>query len=218
MVQRWYHNTLLQLTTRGFLVSLPMIIFLALTYLFFGVLFGVLNPLSEFLSPNAEQIPWIVHLLSFLLIISVFSILGFFISKERGRQRFTRFEDGYLAQIPIYSTIRDTVKQFTGLSEMPFSQVVLVDPFGTGVMLTGFITERISPDMYTIFVPTAPNPTNGNIYHVPHSKLVFLNVRPDEALRTIVGMGTGSSYLFPDKKMVRMSTDTIVDPVQVDLK
>jgi len=177
-------------------------------------LFGILTPLSVFLSPNVEQIPFFAHLLAFLLILCVFAMLGLFISKQGGKQKFAKFEDEYLDQIPIYSTLRDTVKQFSGLSEMPFSQVVLVDPYGTGVMLTGFVTERIAPDMYTIFVPTAPNPTNGNIYHVPFEKLVFLNVRPDEALRSIVGMGTGSSYLFLNHNLA----DTINEPIRNEVK
>jgi uncharacterized membrane protein len=81
---------------------------------------------------------------------------------------------------------------------MPFSQVVLVDPYGTGTMLTGFVTEQVSETMYTIFVPTAPNPTNGNIYHVPFERLKFLNVSAEEAMKTVVSVGSGSSVLFYD--------------------
>lgn len=79
---------------------------------------------------------------------------------------------------------------------MPFSQVVLVDAYNTGVLLTGFITETVSKEIYTVFVPTAPNPMNGNIYHVPASQLRFLDIEPEKAMRSIVGMGTGSTVLF----------------------
>ena len=81
---------------------------------------------------------------------------------------------------------------------MPFKQVVLVDPFDSGVLMTGFVTEKINEDLYTVFVPTAPNPTNGNIYHVPKTRLHLLTSKADEAMRTVVGMGTGSSCLFDD--------------------
>lgn len=82
---------------------------------------------------------------------------------------------------------------------MPFRQVVLVDAYNTGVLLTGFVTETAAEGIYTVFVPTAPNPMNGNIYHVPVSQLRFLDIEPEKAMRSIVGMGTGSSILFAAK-------------------
>jgi uncharacterized membrane protein len=118
----------------------------------------------------------------------------------RGKRSFKTFENNYLLQIPLYSTIQEIIAQFTGLKKMPFSQVVLVDAYNTGVLLTGFITESVTKDIYTVFVPTAPNPMNGNIYHVPASQLKFLDIEPEKAMRTIVGMGTGSSLLFTAKE------------------
>ncbi|WP_332913105.1 DUF502 domain-containing protein [Algoriphagus boritolerans] len=79
---------------------------------------------------------------------------------------------------------------------MPFSQVVLVDAYNTGVLLTGFITEKACDGIYTVFVPTAPNPMNGNIYHVPVRQIRFLDIESEKAMRTIMGLGTGSSVLF----------------------
>jgi uncharacterized membrane protein len=118
------------------------------------------------------------------------------------KRSFKNFESDYLIQIPLYSTIQEIIGQFTGLKKMPFSQVVLVDAYNTGVLLTGFVTESVSKDIYTVFVPTAPNPMNGNIYHVPVSQLKFLEIEPEKAMRTIVGMGTGSSCLFSENEML----------------
>ena len=58
--------------------------------------------------------------------------------------------------------------------------------------MTGFITDQINDTLYTIFVPTAPNPTNGNIYHVPKELITFLDVSTQDAMRTVMGMGTGT--------------------------
>ncbi len=121
----------------------------------------------------------------------------------QGQKSFKSFEDKYLLQIPLYSTLRETIAQFSGLKKMPFSQVVLVDAYNTGVLLTGFVTETVTKGIYTVFVPTAPNPMNGNIYHVPASQLKFLDIEPEKAMRSIVGMGTGSSALFAAKYRVQ---------------
>jgi uncharacterized membrane protein len=62
--------------------------------------------------------------------------------------------------------------------------------------MTGFVTEEVGNDLYTVFVPTAPNPTNGFVFHIPASRLQFVEVKTESAMRTVVGMGTGSSCLF----------------------
>ena len=118
-------------------------------------------------------------------------------------------EDNFLVKAPLYVLVRDTVQQFSGLKKMPFSQVVLVDPYGNGVLLTGFVSEEVTPDLFTIFVPTAPNPLNGNIYHVPKSNLIFLPVSPEVAMRSIVSMGNGSSALLKFKN--HQLGDQIID-------
>jgi len=98
--------------------------------------------------------------------------------------------------------VYETVYQFAGVKDLPFSEVVLIDPFNTGTLMTGFVTDKteMSEDgIYTVFVPTAPNPTNGNIYHVKYDAIRFLDIGPQDAMRTIVGMGTGSKALINAK-------------------
>jgi uncharacterized membrane protein len=137
-----------------------------------------------------------------MLILAVFIfVVGLVLRNRIGKMYFRSFENTYLSQIPLYNTIKEMVGQFSGLKEMPFKRVVLIDPYNTGVLLTGFVTEDVSDSVYTVFVPTAPNPANGNIYHVPAEKLKFIEVEPERAMRTIVGMGTGSSCLFKDSKV-----------------
>ncbi|MTI20990.1 DUF502 domain-containing protein, partial [Fulvivirga sp. RKSG066] len=91
------------------------------------------------------------------------------------------------------------------------SEAVIIDPFDTGTLMTGFITDKINDDLYCIFVPTAPNPTNGNIYHVKKEAITFLDVAPQEAMRTVIGMGTGTAKLFksykPSNKEVQPKED-----------
>ena len=96
----------------------------------------------------------------------------------------------------MYGTIKETVQQFTGAKRMPFSQVVLVDVFSNETRMLGFVTDEHGGDRYTIFVPTGPNPTNGFIFNVSKEQLEFLDIKPDEAMRTIIGVGTGASTLF----------------------
>jgi uncharacterized membrane protein len=178
---------------------LPIIIVIFLLSLIFKLVFNIVSPLSALLSQNAESPTILTNILALLLLLLFIFIFGLLVRNRKGQLHFSRFETRYLLQVPLYSSIKETVAQFTGIKEMPFSQVVLVDIYNTGILVTGFVTESLDNEIYTIFVPTAPNPMNGNIYHVPIKKLRFLTIEPEKAMKSIVGMGTGSSHLFKAK-------------------
>ena len=81
---------------------------------------------------------------------------------------------------------------------MPFTDVVLVDVFSNGTRMTGFITDEHASGNLTVFVPTGPNPTNGFIFHVTKEQVTRLDadIRTDDAMRTIIGVGVGSSSVM----------------------
>lgn len=180
----------------GLLLVLPTIIILFLLSLIFKFVFNIVSPISALLDKNAEKHALLINLLALLILVVFIFTIGLILRSARSKKSFKIFEGRYLLRIPLYSTLQETIAQFSGLKKMPFSQVVLIDAYNTGVLLTGFITEKACDGIYTVFVPTAPNPMNGNIYHVPSTQMRFLDIEPEKAMRTIMGMGTGSSVLF----------------------
>lgn len=205
--------------TRGLIISLPIIIVIFVLSIVFELIFGVLSPISNIIDPLAGEPHWLVHVLSALLLIFFFYTVGAVVDSKSGKRQISRLENEYLMQLPLYSTVRDLVHQFAGMKKMPFSKVVLVDPFDSGVLMTGFITEEVQGDIYTVFVPTAPNPTNGNIYHVPVSRLHFIDIASDAAMRTVVGMGTGSSILFEKShlEVQKITPNAVPDSVSTEV-
>ena len=186
----------------GLVLILPTVIILFLLSLIFKFVFNLVSPISALLNGNAEKHSFLINVLALLILLGLIFIIGLILRNTARKRYFKTFESKYLLQIPLYSTVQEIIAQFTGLKKMPFSQVVLVDAFNTGVLLTGFVTENNYGDIFTVFVPTAPNPMNGNIYHVPASQLKFLEIEPEKAMRSIVGMGTGSSILFTAKQRI----------------
>lgn len=74
--------------------------------------------------------------------------------------------------------------------------------------MTGFITDE-TDGIYTVFVPTAPNPTNGFVFHMPANQVELLNVETDKALRSIIAIGVGSQdVLNAPRKSNTQSTAT----------
>ena len=178
----------------GFLVVLPLGLLVAIVQFLVNFLRRVLSPMRGLISfsPNVET--WLIDLISFLVIILAFFVIGLIVRTGVGRRVHSVIENRILKQIPFYSTLRNTVQQFVGRKKMPFSQVVIADVMNT--KMTGFVTDEHPDGTYTIFVPTAPNPTNGFVFHVDKAQLRFLSVRAEDAMRTVVGMGTGSAQLF----------------------
>ncbi len=180
----------------GLLVVLPITLLVLVVRFVVNFITDLLDPVKQLLSFPNNINDWIVDLIAFALVIIAFFIIGLVVRTELGERFFKKLEMQWLGQIPFYTTIRDTLTQFFNRDKMPFSQVVLIDPFGSGSQMTGFVTDELESDWYTVFVPTAPNPTNGFVFHVKAEKVRFLNVKPEEAMRSIIAMGSGSKVLF----------------------
>lgn len=180
---------------KGIVMLLPVMILLVIFVFLFRLMLSMLTPIAVILTGGGE-LWWFVYILSFLILLVIFYSAGLFVSSRIGNMYFNEFEKAFLYQIPLYSTFRETIQQFTGAKELPFQRVALVDVFNTGTMMTSFVIQRVAEELYTVYVPTAPNPANGNIYHVKREQLVFVDVKLEAALRSVVSMGVGSKQLF----------------------
>ena len=184
----------------GFVVLLPIAIFVFLVQLLLKFVKNILAPLSNFLREEFElPIPdYLFNVIAAGIIIAICFMIGLFVTTQIGKNLFINFEKTYLEKLPLYGSIKETVQQFTGAKKMPFSDVVLVDVFSNGTRMTGFITDEHESGNFTVFVPTGPNPTNGFIFHVNESQIQRVNdgVKTDDAMRTIIGVGVGSSGII----------------------
>ena len=180
----------------GLIVILPISIFLVLFRLTINLLVDIIAPVSNLLH-FAEAYPkWMADVLALSLILSFFFFIGLLVRLNWGNALVQWIERTYLEKIPFYGTIRETVQQFTGKSKSPFSQVVMVDVFGNDTRMLGFITDEFGDDMYAIFVPTGPNPTNGFVFQVKRHQLEFVDVRSEDAIRSIIAVGAGTRTMM----------------------
>ncbi len=180
----------------GFAVALPLVLFFFIVKLIFQFVTGLVTPLTNLLgfSDSAHKV-WI-NLMVLAAILVLFFLIGLVVRTRVGKVLLGQFENRWLKSLPLYGVLRDTVRHLFSKDKMPFSEVALVDPFGTGVWMTGFITDQLPDGYRTVFVPTAPNPTNGFIFHVHQDRLRLVNVGSEEALRSVIGLGIGSARLF----------------------
>lgn len=197
----------------GVVVVLPISLLIMIIRFIFNLTTGLLDPIKKLFDFPSYIGDWLIDLMALTAIIILFFIIGLTVRTELGSKLFNRIDRQWLSQLPFYSILRDTVQQFFGNKKVPFSQVVLVDVFNNDTLMTGFITGEIDDEIYTVFVPTGPNPTNGFIFHVRRRQLIFLKVRPEEAMRTIIGVGTGSEVLFK-KDMVGVREEEVSEEIK----
>ena len=179
----------------GLLIILPIVLlFLALKWVF-----DTARSLTGFITANMHTLSDSERLLAdtivFLAFILLCFLVGVAIRTRLGKWIYALLEKHLLMKTPGFSIIKETVGQFLGNKKSPFSSTALVQLFGNETMVSAFVTDEHEDGRYTVFVPTGPNPTSGNIYHLPADKVHKVDAPVDEMMRSIISCGAGSSSL-----------------------
>lgn len=178
----------------GLVVILPIAIFIFFVNFLIGFVNNLLQPIAGIISRIFDDWSGIVaQIISFVVVVLFCFMVGIFIRTRIGNNIFSYIEKQWLLKLPLYGTIKETIKQFFGNEKTPFTKVVLVDIFNNGTRMTGFVTDELPNGKLTIFVPTGPNPTNGFIFHVDEEQVEYLDTNTEDAMRSIIGVGVGSA-------------------------
>ena len=192
----------LRTTLIGGMVALaPLTLIILLFRWVISIIGRNLTPLVNTLLQDSDPNPYFkfaLYVITFLAILFFFFLIGLIV-RSRLSRFMSRAEDRYLVKIPGYKLAKETVKQFFGKNRSFFREVVLVDIFNSGALMTGFITDD-QGEMYTVFVPTGPNPTSGNIYHLSRDRVLKTGASVDSGMKSIISCGAGSSELFDSMK------------------
>lgn len=188
-------NRFIQTTVLGGLVVvLPATLFLLVVKYSFDLVSILLDPIKQLIDfPGIHN--FLIDLIALGLVLTAFFLIGLVIQTRLGNQLILYLENRLLGPLPFYTLIRDTVQQLFSKNRTPFSKVVLIQLFNSETLMTGFVAAE-SDTYLTVFVPTGPNPTNGFIFHVKPDQVQYVDVKPEAAMRTVIGVGTGSEILF----------------------
>lgn len=183
----------------GLLIWVPVVITLWVLNLLVSTMDQSLLLLPAALRTEA----WLgVHLpgLGVVLTVLIVFLTGLFAANIIG-QRLVAFWEGVLARIPVVNSIYNGVKQVSDTLFSPsgqaFRKALLVqwprEGMWTIAFLTGTpggdVTNHLSGDYLSIYVPTTPNPTGGYFVMVRRSDVIELDMSVDAALKYIVSMG-----------------------------
>jgi len=181
----------------GVVALAPLTLIILLFRWVINVIGRNLTPLVDTIIQNPDPNPYFkfaLYVLTFTAILIFFFIIGLIV-RTRLWAFLNKAEDRYLLKVPGYKLVKETVQQFFGKNKSFFKEVVLVDIFNSGALMTGFITDD-QGEIITVFVPTGPNPTSGNIYHLQKNRVLKTKTSVDNGMKTIISCGAGSAEVF----------------------
>ena len=178
----------------GLVVLLPLVLFYLLIKFLFYTISGIAKPILGLSDAyEAFRYPVFLDFFAFAFLVALCFLVGLFVSTRIGQVWVHWVESRILFKLPYYGTLREAVHQLLGNSNMNLFKVVLVDLYDSDTLAIAFITDETFGEYVTIFVPTGPNPTTGFIYHVKREQLISIDAKAEEAFRSIISVGTGSS-------------------------
>jgi uncharacterized membrane protein len=184
----------------GILVILPVAISFIVFRWLFNMVTDLIAPLSEVVTKQAFLEGLLADIIVIVFLILLCFFVGVMVKTRFGRFIHENLEKRILNIAPGYSWIKETVIQFLGRTDKPFSEVVLVKPYENDTMMTGFITDRHANGLLTVFVPTGPNPTAGFIFHLESKWVQKVNTPSETAMRSVISCGAGTQAFMPNKE------------------
>lgn len=185
----------------GLTVALPIAIFILVLQWLLGLVAEVIEPISNLLASIVPLGDWIADLLGVIVVLTVFFLIGLSVKTSIGRW-LHNYIDQWLARFaPGYSTIREVVTQFFGGEGNPSllkGQVCRAYIMGRSspVSVTAIVTARHENGDCTVYVPTAPIPSSGFVYHLGEDCIELLpHISVEAAMRTVISCGSGSQII-----------------------
>jgi uncharacterized membrane protein len=138
--------------------------------------------------------------LGVILTLVIVFVTGVFATNFLGA-RLVHLWHAILHRIPVVNSIYSSVKQISDTlfssSGQAFRKALLVQwprqgmwtiAFLTGVP-GGDVTNHLTGDYVSVYVPTTPNPTGGYFVMLPREETIELDMSVDDALKYIISMG-----------------------------
>ncbi len=139
-------------------------------------------------------------ILATLIVIALVTLLGY-VSRYVFGKFFFSIGDRFIQSIPgvnaVYNTVRQIVNTFTSKNRHMFNKVVLVEFPRKECWTIGFLTNTVQGEaqaataaqVWTVFVPTTPNPTSGFLLMLPRESVVELDMTVGDGMKMIISGG-----------------------------
>jgi uncharacterized membrane protein len=184
-----------------FTLTLLIVIFVVnfFTNPFQGVVESVLDHYDlldkPFLFFSGDQILYFSSkLLALIVVLSMIIFIGF-LGHQVMTKAFFRFSDYLIHRIPIinklYKPVQEVVHTLLKSKKgTTFSQAALVPFPHSGAYSLGLIGTKEESKDVLVFIPGTPNPTGGFMLVFKREKVIFLDMKVEDAIKFVISCGT----------------------------
>jgi uncharacterized membrane protein len=189
----------------GALLLAPLVISLWAFSKIIDMVGGSFRPLFFFYLPdrllNQPSLAVLLDIIATCIVIVLVTLLGY-VSREVFGKFFVRVAERFMLSIPgvgaVYVSVKQIVDTFSTQKHQLFSRVVLVEFPRQGVWAMGFLTNKDQAEaqakagqgiLWTVFIPTTPNPTGGYLLMLPPDAIVQLEMSVGEGMKMIISGG-----------------------------
>ena len=185
----------------GVLLLAPLVVTIWAFTKVVDLLGGTFRPLYEdYLPLSLQRIPFFWDVLAMLVVIVLITALGYLSHYVFGKF-FLSLLERMLQNIPgvgaVYNSVKQIVATFGSERRNLFSKVVLVQYPRVGCWTLGFLTNKTQAEpqaktgteVWTVFVPTTPNPTSGFLLMLPRNEVIELEMNTGDGMRMILSGG-----------------------------
>jgi len=180
----------------GLITLAPVLITFYVIWIIVAAIGGKLaSILSHF--PLLSWIPqFFLTLVALVLLILIIYLVGVFSSSFLGRE-ILGYSESIIEKIPFVRSIYVGTKQLIdafSARNRSFAKAVLVEFPYKGSYAVGFITNSEKwrgkhDSLVNVFIPTTPNPTSGWYIIVEESRVKYLDISIEDAIKMVVSGG-----------------------------
>ncbi len=165
---------------------------------------GTFKPVFFGFVPNSlrdrPSLDLVWEILATIIVVVLVTLLGYASRYVFGKYFFS-IGDRFVRSIPgvsaVYNSVRQIVNTFSSQSRHLFNKVVLVEFPRKGCWTIGFLTNmdqgeaqtKTAQEVWTVFVPTTPNPTSGFLLMVPSREAVELDMTVGDGMKMVISGG-----------------------------
>ena len=164
------------------------------------ILIWIFNAIDSILQPVITAIcGHTITGVGFGVTIALIYLAGVVASNVIGKY-LVRYIESASRSIPVvsllYKGIKEVIESILVPGKTGFLEVVLIEFPRKGIKAIGFVTSELCDEtgkkMYTVLIPTAPNPTSGFLQIVGEDEITRTNLSVEDAVKIIVSGGKAS--------------------------
>ena len=185
----------------GALLLAPLIVTVWAFAQIIALVGGTVRPLFfDRLPATLRDLPFLWDVVSTISVVLIVTALGY-VSRYVFGKFFVSIGERFMISIPgvsaVYNTVKQIVDTFGTQNKNLFNQVVLVEFPRPGIWAVGFLTNKThgeaqaktAEEVWTVFVPTTPNPTSGFLMLFPTRDIIPLEMSVGEGMKMIISGG-----------------------------